>query len=346
MRLSSGGRCQAGYVLLELVLVMLIAGLLASWGIHAWVNRYNDAQAHAAAVWMSAVHKGVLAYVQRYSAEIQQATTPDALHTEGFADWRAPRLDELEQAGLLSSATPRESGLIGAAGLRVWRSGDCPGEHCRVEALVFGRRALADAGSGQPDEAMVAQWLLAAQGQGGAVHPGDPGRIRGASFAFSSALPDGTILLPGTVGMAVTADHSALWHFLRLRDVRNPDFQGAMSVAGDVQAGGDIETSGELVVGAQRIHSEPCITENAVAHDVAGGLLVCRSGRWRPASRMGGGGYSINSIHGCRSADGVPTANPITTLCSCPSYAAPVLIMDTGNRPFPEGRQQAYLCVG
>ena len=336
---------QQGYALVELALALLIASLLAAWGVQALVNRLNDAQASAAAVWMDAVHKAVLVYVQRHGPEIQEAVTTDSLAAHGFPDWRRPALAELAQAGLLPPGTPESTRLTGAARVSVWRRGDCPGDGCMVEALVHGERPLRDSRRDLPDEAMLAQWLLAAQGEGAAVHPDDPGRIRGAAFAFSSTLPDGTVLPVGTVGMAVTAEHQALWSFLRVRDRRDPDFQGALSVAGDVHAATDVKLDGQLVIGAQVEDGQACAPDNAVAHHVLGGLLVCHRGRWRSSGRAGGG-YGYNMVYGCETPDGRRTANPVTGGCSCPWYTSSVPIYDSGPQPASQGRQIAYLCVG
>ena len=337
---------QQGYALLELVLAMLIASLLAAWGMQALVNRFNDAQAQAAAVWMDSVHKALMVFVQRHGHEIQNAVGSDALSAHGYADWTAPALSELMQAGLLSPGFPLAIRPTGTARMSVWRRGACPGDGCTIEALVHGERPLRDEASAQPDEAMMAQWLLAAQGKGAAVHAGDPSRIRGAAFSFDNALPDGTVLPVGTVGMAVTAEHLALWSYLRVRDSRDPHFQGGLSVAGDIRGTRDVALAGQLVIGTRSYDGLDCATEDAVVHDATGGLLVCRGGRWRSSSRTGGGGYGYNSLHGCQTRDGVPTGNPVTGECSCPWYAAAVRILDTGPLPYPEGRQYAYLCVG
>ncbi|MFA7668772.1 MAG: hypothetical protein WCX93_05440 [Burkholderiaceae bacterium] len=342
----TGRAQQGGYVLLELVMAMLIAGLLAAWGMQVLVNRLNDAQAQSAAVWMEAVHKATKVYVRRYGPDIQAVMDENQLVLPGFADWRSPALSELSQAGLLSPGFPESTSLTGTARVSVWRRGSCPGENCMVEALVHGERPLHDDSVGLPDEAMIAQWLLAAQGQGGAVHARAPDRMRGAAFSFSSRLPDGRVLPAGSVGMAVTAEHLALWSYLRVRDQRDPDLQGRLSVQGDVSSLGNVALAGQLVIGAQEVDGEPCLPDGAVAHDIAGGLLVCRHEKWRSASRTGGGGYGFNSVHGCQTADGVPTANPLTGSCSCPWYATQVRILDSGPRPYPEGRQYAYLCIG
>ena len=346
MRRHCDNRRQEGYALLELTLVLLIASLLAAFGARTLANRFNDAEAQSAAVWMEAVHKSLLAYVRLHGPDIQSAPDAGALAGQGYLDWRAPTLSELKQTGLLSGGTPETSRLTGTPRLSVWRRGDCPGDNCVVEALVYGDRPLQVVAGGQADEAMMAQWLLASGGEGGAVHQRDPGRIRGAAFSFSSSLLDGTALPAGTVGMAVTAEHQALWSFLRVGDPRDPDFKGQMSVAGKAHVGNDVALDGQLILGAQGQDGSGCMTEDAVVHETDGGLLVCRQGRWRSASRIGGG-YSYNMTHGCQLHDGKKTENPITGSCSCPWYSTAVPIFDNGLEfDDPRGHQVAYLCIG
>ena len=180
---------------------------------------------------------------------------------------------------------------------------------------------------------------------GSSPKAGDPSRLRGTAFAYESRLPDGSVLPVGTVGMAVTAEQLAMWSYLRVRDPRDPDFQGGLTVAGSVQSGGDADVGGQLVLGAMRKDGEFCHPENAVAGEADGGLLVCRENRWRSPSRSGSGGYGYHSMHGCQTQEGASTANPVTGDCSCPWYSVAVRIMETGNI-FPDGMQYAYLCVG
>ena len=337
---------QRGFAMVELAVAALLATLLVVWGAQALMNRLSDAQARAAAVWMSVVHKAAMAYVEQHGPDIQMAAAPDALIMHGYADWRFPTLDELTRAGMLSAGTSSATGLTGAARVAVWRSGACPGDTCMVEALVYGEKPLHLRHSTTPDEAMMAQWLLAAEGKGAAVHASDPDHIRGASFRFGNALPNGVILPAGTVGMGITAEHLAKWSYLRVGDRRDPDFQGALSVQGDVYTAQGARVEGQLVIETEHLEGTLCQSDKAIVHDVAGGLLVCRNGRWRPASRGGGGGYGYNAVYGCRLRDGTPTHNPVTGNCSCPSYASAVPIFNSGPQNFPEGTQYAYLCVG
>lgn len=332
MRRRRSHERQRGYALLELTLVLLVAGLLAVLGSRQLANRLNDAQAESAAVWMSTVHKALLAYVQRYGPLIQEASDPAALAAQGYTDWRRPTVAQLKKDQLLSDGTPESTRLTGAARLHVWHRGDCPGAGCVVEALVRSERPLQDSAQ-RPDAAMTAQWLLAAGGEGAAVHADDPQHIRGSAFVFSSTLPDLTVLPPGTVGMAVTAEHQEFWNFLRVRDRRNPDFQGSVSLAG------------QLHIRTSKLSGDDCAPDGAVVNEQGGTLLVCRNRRWRSVGNTAGG-FSSNSLHDCALPDGTPTRNPVTGDCSCPWFATAVPIFDSGEHPWPQGRQMAYLCIG
>lgn len=332
--------------MLELTLALLLATLIAVWGVQVLVHRLEDAEAQSAAVWMDAMRKALAAYLLQHGPALQAADDPPAAFIEGFDDWRRPTVQELAGAGLLSQGIGPAVRLTGSARLVVWRRGSCPGDACAVEGLVYGDTPLLRPQDGSVDAARVAQWLLASQGHGGAVHAADPERIRGASFAIGTTVSGGAPLPVGTVGMAVTAEHLAQWSFLRVGDVRNPDFRGGLSVAGNVSSGGDATVGGRLVIEAQNANGTSCEPEGAVSHDIAGGLLICRWGLWRPASRGGAGGYSHNSLHGCVGPDGVSTLNPLTGDCSCPWYAVAVRLFDTGHSPLYEGRQQVFICVG
>ena len=334
--------------MVELAVAAMLAMLLVVWGAQALMNRLTESQARSAAVWMSVVHKAVMAYIERHGPEIQAAVGPGDLAAHGYSDWRFPTLAELTQAGMLSPATPSGTRLTGAARIAVWRNGPCPGDACMVEALVYGEKPLHGRDGGIPDEAMVAEWLLAAEGKGAAVHANDPLHIRGASFRYGSVLPYGDALPAGTVGMGVTAEHLAKWSYLRVGDRRDPDFQGPLSVQGDLYAGEAARIRREVVVETEQFDGSTCTPEQemAIVHDVKGGLLVCRGGIWRSSSRGGGGGYGYNTLYGCRLRDGTPTHNPLTGSCSCPLYATAVPIFDSGPQEFPGGVQYAYLCVG
>ncbi|HEY9460550.1 MAG TPA: hypothetical protein VIR04_07110, partial [Paralcaligenes sp.] len=175
---------QRGFFLFELIVVVLIATLLAVWSSDALVNRVNDSAAQASATWMLSVRKTAQAYIERYADTLKNAADPQALIHKGYADWSAPSLAELKADNLLSPGFPER----GAGGLqvvvRILRSGICPDAACRLEALIHSAQAVTRRQTRYIDESMIAQWLMATRGWGGAVTRFRPDQVAGAAFAL------------------------------------------------------------------------------------------------------------------------------------------------------------------
>ncbi len=335
---------QRGYFLLELLGAMLLATLLAVWGADALVGRLNDAAAQSSAAWMLSLRDAARLYVERYADSLKSASHAADLLDKGYADWSGPSLPELKADGLLAAAFPERSTLAGAR-VRIVRAGNCPGSSCRLDALVHSDTPLVRGRARHVDEQAVAQWLLASQGWGGSVRAAQPDVIRGAAFQFSNPPWPGDALPPGTVALTVAAFGAQDGDYLRVGDSRNPDFQGPASVQGDITTGGDLHVARHLHLVSQALLYAACNHDGAVSRETDGGLLICRNGLWRTASRSGGGGFSINQLRGCYSNQGASTANPLTGSCSCPVGAAMVQISDSGPQAFPEGRTFGYLCL-
>ncbi|OWT65725.1 hypothetical protein CEY11_03055 [Candidimonas nitroreducens] len=336
---------QRGYVLLELMLAAVLALLLAVWGTHALALALDAAAAQSLAGWMLTVRQAAQAYIERYDGTLASATDPAALADRGYVDWAAPRLAELRADGLLSRGFPELGPLGMPVSLRILRSGTaCPDAgDCRIEALVYSDRPLLRRGG--VDEHMLAHWLLGAQGWGGAVQARNAGQILGSAFGYDNPPAADMQPLPaGTLAMAVTAANLAHLAYLRVGDARDPDFQGQASVAGNLETRGSLRVRDYLTIEAQESADTVCSQAGAVAREYYGGLLVCRSGSWH---RIGGsgGGFSLNTLYGCRNSNGVSTANPMTDACSCPGGFAMVQVSDSGNQPAPSGRTTGYLCV-
>lgn len=336
-------RAQQGFALLELTVAMLLATLLAVWGASLLANRINEASAQANAAWMLSVKGAVQAYLSRYGPALAMAD--DAAAIIGYADWSAPTLAELKSDGLLSAGFPQRIAPGGGAGIRLLRQGACPGTSCLVDVLIHSEAPFVHKGTGRPDEQLVAQWMLAAQGWGGWVSVAAPGVLRGPSYQFPNPPAGGPTLAPGTVALAILAGQGGGFDYLRVRDTRDPDFQGTATIKGDVVASADLRVSKYLYVDAIEAFATSCDHPGAVARERDGGLLICRDKRWSTASRMGGGGFSENLKYGCRNNAGMPTFNPRTDDCTCPGLTAAVQISDSGPQVAPEGRTFGYLCV-
>lgn len=331
--------------MLELIVAAIIATLLAVWGAHSLVNRINDASAQSAAAWMLVVKKAASAYMERYAVELAQADDGLPSSLAGYADWSTPSLSELKAGNLLSSSFPESTDPGKGASIKLMREGSCPGSSCRLSALVHSNAPFVMDSNGRVDEQMVAQWTMAAQGWGGSVNPLRPDRISGPAFDLPNPPAGGPPYAPGTVALAITAEQLGAQDFLRVRDTRNPDFQGALTVVGGIDSQADLRAGRYVHVGAAEALQTECLENGAVALDLDGGLLVCRNRLWRASSRTGGGGYSTSLKNGCQHSPGHLTTNPVTGTCSCPAGSAPVLIADTGVPEFPQDRIMGFLCV-
>lgn len=338
-------RAQRGFFMLELIIAAIIATLLAVWGAHSLVNKINDASAQSAAAWMLVVRKAASGYIERYAIELAQADDAVPAGLAGYSDWSAPSLSELKAASLLSASFPASINPGTGASIKLLREGNCPGTGCRVSALVHSNAPFVTHPDGRVDEQMVAQWTMAAQGWGGSVNPHRPDRITGAAFDLPNPPAGGTPYAPGTVALAITAEQGGTLDFLRVRDTRDPDFQGAVTVKGDIDTRADLRAARYVHVGAVQSLQQACAEDGAVALDLHGGLLVCRNNVWRASSRTGGGGYSTNLLYGCQNNPEHLTVNPVTGTCSCPKGSTAVLIADSGPQAFPQGRSMGFLCV-
>jgi len=334
-------RRQSGFALFEVLLAAAVALLVAIWASHAIANRVNDAVARQGAQWMLMVRGAVHAYLQDYVEALRHADSPGDLLLHGFQNWSAPTLAELKAAGLLDTGFPEYVRPLMGATIRVLRDGDCPGDHCRVGAIVHSRQALLKA-SGDVNEHMMAQWLLAADGLGGMVHPSRPGVIGGQTFSLPNPPVGGAQLPTGTVAMMVSHDQVDQAAWLRVGDTRDPQFQADASVQGDISAGGTVSAGQYLELGAVEEWRWPCDTFGTVARNEQFGLLVCQGGLWQLAVRQGGG-YAINTRFGCYSPEGVSLKNPVTGSCSCPFGFTSVPISEGGD--VTRGMTHGFLCV-
>lgn len=338
-------RVQRGFVMLELLLGMLIMTLLAVWGANTVARRIDDTAAQSAAVWMLSVRHAAKAYTERYAHALLAADPSTEIAVGRYANWSAPTLAELKADDLLSHGFPEGVQHVGGAEIRVLREGDCPGPACRLAILIHSSQPLVHKGTTRVHEQMLAQWLMSTQGLGGRVSQVQPDTIGGGSFRYANPpVAGGTALPAGTVAVAVTAEQLESAGYLRVGDIRDPDFQGKLSVQGDAEFASDLRVSGYLRLDKLELWQSRCNEKNALAQDRYGGLLMCIGGYWQAASRNAGG-YSRDSVLGCRKLTDGQGVNPITHDCSCPAGYSSVLISDSGP-PSPGGsRVTGYLCV-
>lgn len=343
---------QGGFSLAGLALALALSSLVALWASNQLVQRIEDAAARSAGVWMAQVRlaaAGILA--RHFDAWANGAAPLDDAGAALFADPLSPTVAELRSLAHLPGDFPETSALGFGAQVRVLRGGGCPGERCRIDALVYSATPVLKRGARSPDLVGLASVIEAAGGYGGAVWPETPGQARGAAFNFGNPLmPGAPAYAPGTVALWAGAGPELgadpvpafpdLDPFVRIGDARDPVLAGSLTVAASVAAGA------YLHVGARGQPGHACgLANGTMASTDAGELLACQSGVWQPASSGFGGAFSTNNRFGCRHYTGQSTANPRTGNCSCPAAYQPVIVSAGGKWTETEGWTTGYVCV-
>jgi len=360
-----------GSLLFELMLVTAITLALAVWGGHEWARRSRDLQARSLATWMLTAHAAASAYLARHGPELARLPADNALAARGFAAWSSPRWSELQAVGLL----PASWQAIGPMGqqltLRVVPAAGCTQVPCPVQGLVHVQAPLLTR-SGQVDEALIAEWLVAAQGHGLVSWSAQPVVLSGSGVRWPVPASWGSEVTQGTVALLATwvdlaapggeppdvlppegpgdpqppepgFDHA---DFLRVGDVRDPDFQGDATVQGRMRSGSHLVAADGLVLENLWAEGQACAADGALGRSRSGpGLMECRGGLWRALLRPDGGGYLTNNRRGCVDAAGVSTANPVTGTCTCPAAYLMVRVSESGAAMSSEGLTLGYICV-
>jgi hypothetical protein len=343
-RCSPNPRLQSGFSLVGLALALAITTAVAIWASNEAVHGIEAAAARSTAVWMTQIRLAVTGILSRHSDALSQGEPPvDAQGQPIFGDALRPTLAELRTQGHLPTDFPDLSALGFGADIRIVRGQHCPGDACRLDGVIHAGTPLLKKGTQLPDEVAMALVIEAAHGYGGAVWTQTPSQLRGAAYSFSNPLAAGEPAYPpGTLALwagAGSGQHD-LSGYVKMRDNRDPDLQGKLSVAGDVGAGGYV------TVGAREIPGHACgALGGTLATSAAGQLLSCESGVWMQASGGFGGAYSSNYPLGCFHYTGVSTANPRTGQCSCPPGYAGVIVSAGGKWTETEGWTTGYVCV-
>ncbi len=331
---------QRGFSLPGLVVALALSAMAAIWASGQVVQRIEDAAARAAGVWLTQIRLAVTAVLARHSTILAQGDVPRSEQGSPlFADPLAPTVGELRGLGLLPADFPDRSALGFSAQIRIARSQACPGERCRMDGLVYSATPLIKTGTQTPDLTAIAAVIDAAGGYAGAVWPATPGLVRGAAFSFANPLASGgPAYAPGTLALWAGAGTGGpdLERYVRIRDTRDPQLQGELSVASSAQVGS------YLTVGARASVGQSCgVSSGTIATSAQGELLTCQSQVWAPASGGFGGAYSLNFPFGCNRS----TVNPRTGACSCPGGYTPVAVSGRDDWNEAMGRTTGYVCV-
>lgn len=340
---------QAGFALIELAIALALSAMLLIWASNRLVHDIEDAAARASGVWLTEIKRAIdQMLLRRFDALASGGVVQNPAGQTAYVNPLAPTLGELKQQGHLPGSFPELSALGFNVDIQVLRAPACPGAGCRLDVLAYSRKPVLGTATNAPDLMQIAEVLTAAQGYGGAVAAQAPTRIRGANFDFPNPLlAGGPVLSPGSVAVWSSLDHATYNQYLRMKDPRDPEFQGNVSVQGAVTSGAQLTAKEHLFLEKIAVAGSPCGAKpGLVGRDASGALLTCQAGLWASDSSGGfGGAYASNSLYGCRHYNGTPTVNPRTGACSCPDGFNAVIVSAGGIWSMVEGWTTGYVCV-
>ena len=210
MRPGSSRRWAAqGFLLFELVVVLMIASLLATWGVSRWAAEIDDHSSASTAAWFIRVGDAVQQELKVRASAIEKTALqrPSSLG-QRRSDWvETLSVEDLIAAGHLPTDFMTQPSLPYdlAVHLRQLKRSVCVQSLCGLEALLV----LRPKPSGQQqalDSNRLGKMLTALSGSGLVVHPLHLNRLKGAQVDLPNP-PWATLdrLPAGTVGMHVLA---------------------------------------------------------------------------------------------------------------------------------------------
>ena len=357
-------RRQAGFSMLEFMIVIVLMTFAAVWGSGEWARNMEDEAADATSSWLAGLHAGLEAFLVARVDRLTGLTDP--AQAFAFAQPDNPRIPELRKAGFLSAGFPDVPPHGASSGIAVLPSAGCSADSCRAEAIAWSRPL-----PGNANQKSVLHFssrvLSGLKGKGLVVSPLAPDRIKGPVGDLPNPPLPGMSPWPvGTIAVlahhAVTADD----RHVRRMDPRQTHLRGGLITdagvsAAHIRSGSAIESGGRLTAGEYLMirgrghQGHACSEDGLISLGGSGGLLVCEQGRWKGQESNFGGAYAVNSLDQCGRSSWInlpwwnrqklSTVNPRTGQCSCPAGYQAVQVSSGGERSGPPYWTTGYVCV-
>lgn len=237
-----GGARQRGFTIIELIVTMALAAIAA-----ATINSTKVIEASESAI---AEGTGEYLMVLREGLSQYQLNNSTALEANdpvpGFIDPLRPLVSELKAANLINPGTPNVGPLGFVPDLSLVRT-NCPGSACQITAIVRTPGSFVVPRTGNTpryDLAISAANVM--RGTYAISYAGDEANLRGATFNMPNPAPG----QPGAVLAAVAFMNASFFNqFLRMKDKRDPEFQGNLSAEGNLSIKGTSNLQGNVTIG-------------------------------------------------------------------------------------------------
>lgn len=222
-----GTRRLHGFTLIELAIAASVLTVITVMAAGKLVQEINDAAAVATGAYLLTLKGAMDSYlVNNYDPLAGQPGTSVADVSIALA----PTLVELRRLGFLQPGFPDRTPFNQRVAVRIERSGQCPGAQCRLDALIYTTSPLQLPGSIEPDIDLIAQVVMSGAGYVGASYATAAATMRGTSFSTTNPLG----AVAGIVGAMASLDTTIFNRFVRMRDRRDPDLQGGLTVQGAI----------------------------------------------------------------------------------------------------------------
>lgn len=269
-----------GFALVELILAISISAILAIYANQELVNRSQEAIARGGGVYLNLVAQALERHILLNFNEFEN-NAPVA----GTAAPLAPTMAEMLALGRLRAGFPMGMPTRQVAQLSIIRN-NCPGPACQVTGLACATTPLT---LGGPDVRfdLAAVMLEAQEGRGGQSRDEDGANIRGPALNVPN--PFGNV--EGIVCGSAAVDVGMFNAFVRVRDTRDPDLQGPLTVAGPTTLNGPTTVNNTLAV-----------TGNTT---LQGNVTVNGSATVGPCINLAGGAQG-RAAFGCANPNDIP----------------------------------------
>jgi hypothetical protein len=222
--------------LIELLVVMAITAAATIWSTTTLVQAADDLVATSTGVYIDSVAAGaqrhLLAEFNRLGA---------GSDVPGTANDLQPTLAELQALGRLPNTFPVASPGNQLVRVFITRTG-CPGPGCNLVAMACLTEPMRVRARARDDLATVA--MSAMDGRGGRSHVAAPDMIRGT---LMGAVPNPFGSVSGIVCGQTNVDAGVFESFARLRDTRDLDLRGGLTISGTNPTGEALRVNGDIM---------------------------------------------------------------------------------------------------
>ena len=263
---------QRGNMQLGVVIALLVMAVLMIGAIKIAIDRANGQAGTAQGQSLLNINKALGSY-------ITNSTNLIALQTggtiPGVANPMAPTVSELQGLGYLNATTstvPAHGGSY-ATQIVLLPSG-CISTACNVASRLWMTTRVLDTFTRKPDIKRIGELVAVLGGNAGFSDPQSPSVIRGSGWTLPNPLSStaGAVLAVNGYGSSVDSN------YVRIRDTRDPNLQGNLTVQGNITSAAYLGLGGAATFGGA------CPTAGLMGKTSNGVLMICQSGKWQNVS--------------------------------------------------------------